>query len=504
MNAITPTLEKLNLSIEEIDRIASDALEKFNVPGASLSIVFDDHVLLSKGYGFRDLDKKLPVTECTLFPIASCTKAFTALALGLLVDEGRVAFDDPVQKYIPEFYLVDQDRTTHVTIRDLLAHRTGIARHDPIWVYSDIARASIIELLKHFEPDYDLRQNFQYNNFMYTVAGIIVERVTGQSWEEFISFRLFKPLEMNNSTTSLEELECSLDFSLPYAEINGINTAIPFHNIASINPGGGIISNALDMTNWLKLQLGQGKFANNNLIHRQILKETHAIQMPLPPPNQEEKAYYIGYGLGWLIGKYREYDFISHGGDIDGFSSEVALLPEKKIGLVILTNSSSDGRYAVSTIRSQIFDKILGMKDINWINKIQEMRHKDKNALCEALKTFNESCQIPPTLSLKPFVGIYAHPAYGKVRLKIENNNLMVSFGKVTTPIYFKSENLFSGQFSTLLNYGINPNIDFKFFKDSSGIVYKMEIPFDDFRAAKPITFMRDKANISEFPLFDL
>lgn len=498
MHAITPNLEaaslkKLNLSIEEIDNIVSNALEKFNVPGASISIVFDDQVLLSKGYGFRDLNKKLPVTECTLFPIASCTKAFTALALGHLVEEGRIAFDDPVQKYIPEFYLVDRDRTMQVTIRDLLAHRTGIARHDPIWIYSDMARASIIELLKHFEPACDLRQDFQYNNFMYTLAGLIVERVTGQSWEEFLSLRLLKPLEMNNSATSLEELECSLDFSLPYAEINGIIKEIPFCNTFSVNPSGGIISNAEDMTNWLKLQLGQGKFGNDNFIQSQILEETHAVQMPLPFSKAGEKTYHIGYGLGWLIGNYREYDFISHGGDIDGFSSEVALLPEKRIGLVILTNSSTDGRYAISTVRNQIFDKILGMEDIDWTNKMQEVRKNSKNALCEALKTFNESCQIPYALSLEPFVGVYAHPAYGKVILKIENNNLMFSFGKMKMPIYFKSTMLFTGRSSTLLNYGINPNIDVKFFENSSNIVYKMEIPFEEFRSAKPITFIRIK-----------
>lgn len=489
----TSSLETINLSVEEIDNIAKDALEKFNVPGASISIVFDDQILLSKGYGFRDLDKRLPVTEHTLFSIGSCTKAFTALALGQLVEEGKIAFDDPVQKYIPEFYLVDQDRTMHLTIRDLLAHRTGIARHDPIWIYSEITRGSIIELLKYFEPACNLRQDFQYNNFMYTVAGIIIERVTGKSWEEFISLRLLKPLEMNNSVTSLEQLECSLDFSLPYAEVNGEITEIPFRNTVSVNPAGGIISNAFEMTHWLKLQLGQEKFANDHLIQRQILKETHAIHMLLPLPNHQEKVYHIGYGLGWLIGKYRGFDFISHGGDLEGFSSEVALLPEKKIGLVILTNSSTDGRCFASSVRNQIFDKFLGHKDINWLNNTLEMRLKAKNVLSEALKTFNESRQIPSAVSLEPFVGIYENPAYGKVVVKIENNTLTNSFGKITMPIYFKSEMVFSSHSSVLLNYGVNPIVDIKFFKDSSDIVYKMEIPFEGFRSAKPITFMRIK-----------
>jgi CubicO group peptidase (beta-lactamase class C family) len=482
---------ELNLSIEEIDDIAKCTLQKFNVPGASINVVFNDQSIFSQGYGFRDLDKKLPVTESTLFPIASCTKAFTAIALGLLVDEGSLKLDDPVQKYIPEFYLVNQDRTNHLTIRDLLAHRTGLARHDPIWFFSDISRASVIGLLKNLEPACDLRQDFQYNNLMYTVAGIIVERVTGQSWEEAISSRLFKPLEMKNSITSLEELQNRLDFSLPYAEINGKITNIPFRNTFSVNPGGGIISNALDMGNWLKFQLGQGKLAND-FIQRQIFEETHTIQMPFSSlPNENEKMHHIGYGLGWFIGKYREYDFISHGGDIDGFSSEVAFLPEKKIGLVILTNSSTDGRYAISAIRNLIFDKILGINDIDWTSKNQEICKKTKNALREALELLAKNDQIPSNLSLESFVGVYAHPAYGNVEIKIENGYLLASYGKITTPLYFKSDSLFAGKFCELLVYGINPFIDFKFFRDTSDFVYKMEIPFEGFRSSKPITFNR-------------
>ncbi len=495
MTAISPvpeaiSLEGYNFSIKEIDSIANDALQKFNVPGASISIVINDQII-SRGYGFRDLYKKLPVTKHTLFPIASCTKAFTALLLGQLVDKGKIELDDPVQKYIPEFYLVDQDRSTRLTIRDLLAHRTGVARHDPIWFFFEISRPSIVGLLKHFEPACDLRQEFQYNNFMYAIAGIIVERLTGQSWEEVISSWLLKSLEMKNSITSLGELQASSDFSLPYAEINGIITKVPFRNTFPLNPGGGIISNALDMGNWLKLQLRRGQFSNDTIIQTQTLEETHTIQMPFSSlPNQSEKAYHLGYGLGWFIGKYRDYDLISHGGDIDGFSSEVALLPKKGIDVVILTNSSTDGRYAVLSIRNQIFDKVLGMEDIDWVNKSQEVQTTIKDALHEALELFNESSQIPSNQPLEAYTGCYVHPAYGNVEIKIENNNLLASYGTITTPLYFKSDNLFTGKFCELLVYGINPVVDFKFFKDFSGSVYKMEIPFEKFRSAKPITFI--------------
>ncbi len=491
-------VNKVNLSIVEIDNIVNETLTKFNVPGLSISIVFDDDVILSKGYGFCDLAQKLPVTEHTLFLIGSCTKAFTAAALCSLAEEGKVALDDVVQKYIPEFFIVDHERTADLTIRDLLAHRTGIARYDPVWIYSQPPRTSIIELLKYFEPACALREKFQYNSFMYTLAGIIIERITNDTWEEFISSRIFKPLAMNNSLVSLEHTPHSDNFSLPYAQINGINTSIPFFKTSCINPSGGIISSARDMANWLKWHINTSCLTTN-IVSRRVLKEAYTIQIPLPIPYEEEKVYYhSGYGLGWFIGKYRGYNFVSHNGDIDGFSSELAFIPEKKIGLVILTNSSTNGHYAIATIKNQLFDKILGVKEVNWLNKMQEKYLKTKNSLEKNLNNFQDNCLIPYNESLEPYVGVYAHPAYGKVVLKMEDNNLTLIYGKIKTAIYYKEENLFEGLISTLLHYETNPISSYKFFKDASGSIYKLEIPFEQFRSAKPITFLRLNTEDSE------
>jgi len=171
----TPSPDKYisPVDLNEIETIVNEALKTFNVPGVAIGLVADDRIILSRGYGVRKVDEQLPVTKHTLFPIASCTKAFTALLLGQLIDEGKIAFDDQVIKYIPEFSLLDQDFTLNLTIRDLLAHRAGIARHDPIWVYLKLSRSEVIPLLRHLEPACGLRQEFQYNNFMYTIAGIV-------------------------------------------------------------------------------------------------------------------------------------------------------------------------------------------------------------------------------------------------------------------------------------------------------------------------------------------
>lgn len=475
---------------EEIDRIANEALKMFNVPGAALALVINDQVILTRGYGTRKANEELPVTEQTLFPIASCTKSFTALLLAQLVDEGKVAFDAPVRKYIPEFCLMDEERTQKLTIRDLLAHRTGYARHDPIWFFSDLPRAAVPGLFKYLEPACGLRQEFQYNNLMYTIAGLVVERITGQSWEEATTRRLLIPLDMKNSTVTWEQLETCLNYALPHAEMDGHIKIIPFHDTTVENPGGGISSNAVDMSQWLKFQFSDGQILN---LRPQTFKELHTQQMPisLSPKEINENYTCTGYGLGWFIGKYRDYELINHGGDIDGFSSDVTLLPEKKIGIAILTNSSSDGRSFIFYVRNQIIDQMLGLEDNNWIKKLLTAHDQTKKSISNELKGFNELSERNQKVCLQDYVGYFDHPAYGPVKIKIKDNHLFAEYGRVQVDLYSKSDLIFSSLFPELLFYGIPPVIDFSFFKNSSGEIDRLQIPFEGFRAAKPITFSK-------------
>lgn len=469
--------------LEEIDAIANEAIEMFHVPGAAVAIVVDDQVIFSRGYGYRNLSKKLPVTESTLFPIASCTKAFTALVLCQLVEEGKITLDDPVKMHLPEFNLLDQEMAEQLTIRDLLAHRTGMARHDTIWICSEVPRSEIIDLLQKIEPVYGLRQVFQYNNFMYALAGIVIERVTGLSWEEVVSSRLLMPLEMKSSNVSFEQLQAGSDFSLPYAEIDGIHQQIPFRPMIGLNPAGGINSNIIDMAHWVGLQ-----FSDQRVIRDETLQEMHTIQILYPASvNEKEEVPELGYGLGWRIGKFRGHDLIGHGGDLDGFSSEVSFLPKEKIGLVILTNSSSDGRYAIISIRNQIFDKLLGLEGIDWVDQMIENRNRKKDALREVMQSCQEDIAAP---SLESYVGCFEHPAYGVMELKMEEGHLIARYGSSVTLLHFKSEGIFRGILRELVPFGVNPVVDFTFFKNASGDIYKIEVPFEGFRSSKPITFV--------------
>lgn len=486
-------IEQLKASLDEIDLIAADALKIFKVPGIAVGLVYDGHTVLSRGYGFRNVDQKLPVTEHTLFPIASCTKAFTALMLGQLVDEGKISWDDPVKKHIPEFCLLDPEMTHEITIRDVLAHRTGMARHDPIWIFSEICRSDVIELLKHLEPACGLRQEFQYNNFMYSLAGILIERVTGQVWEKEVADRILTPLEMKDSNVDIEVLQSSLDHSLPYADIEGKVTTLSFRNASVVNPGGGINSTIADITKWVELHLFHGKIHNKSFVELHTLNELHKVQMPLSQsPNEKEEIHSLGYGLGWIIGKYQGIDIIRHGGDIDGFCSEVAFLPDEGIGIVIFTNNGSSGRYLIPCLRNQIIDRLLEMQSTDWTQKYQAIHSQVKLNLQKALQTYNAyRLSTNFLLPLQNYVGYYEHPAYGLVHIEIENDHLIATYGRVTIPLYSKNKDVFIGKFDELLAYGINPIVNFTFLNNDLDVVNGLEIPFEGFRAAKPIIFIK-------------
>lgn len=469
------------LDIAALDYLANEALRQFEVPGAAVGVIVDGQVVLSKGYGLRNVELGLPVTETTQFPIASCTKAFTALLVESLVQEGKLTLDDPVKKYIPEWALLDQ-----MTIRDLLAHRTGMPRHDAIWIFNNHSRNHVLELYRHLTPEHALGAEFQYNNFMYSVIGIIVERLTGQSWEKALQERILSPLSMHSANASIDELQESDNHSLPYAEINGSLQCLPFQSPYVVSPGGGINASMTDMLKWVSFQLD--------------LKEKHAMQIPFPSPpasivskpSIDNEMKMEGYGLGWYLGKFRGHEWIFHGGCLSGFFSDVTFLPKKGIGVVILTNSSSDGTHIIQIIRNHILDELLGVPSVDRINPLLAMREKSKRSLHESIEQFATLSQKPlaPEILTK-YTGSYHHPAYGNLQVTLESNHLKATYGTMVTPLYQRSDHVFAGKADLLATYGINPVTDFTFFADDSGQIVTIQVPFEGFRSAKPIPFQR-------------
>lgn len=492
-NAINfePTFEKIDNyedSLKDIDRVVNEALQQFPTPGVAVGVIADDKVRFARGYGMRNVQKRLPVTENTLFPIASCSKAFTALILAQLVDEKLISWDDPVIKYIPEFRLLNEQVASEITIRDLMAHRTGVPRHDAIWFCNRLSRSDVLPLLQYLEPICELRTNWYYNNFMYSVGGILIERLTGQSWEEAVNSRILSPLKMIRSNVGTEQLYKKQDFSLPYTEINGLIQTLPFHHFNGVEPAAAIHSSVIDMLKWVEVQLGNENTINKAFITLDGLEEMHSLHIPFSANEREVLGIsQLGYGLGWFVGDYRGYRVINHQGSNDGFQSEVLLLPQKNIGIVILCNSSSNGFYTITSIRNTILDRLLGTCDTNWIEFVKT---KKEQARLSSIAEENKEVRNAPR-RLQDYVGKYVHPAYGDVQVYMVQNQLRAFYGDIVMDLNCTQGNAFKGKQSQSIMLDSKGRIfDFEFYEDhNSRHVNEVRIAFDS--VAKPIIFKR-------------
>jgi CubicO group peptidase (beta-lactamase class C family) len=413
-------------SLGGFTKFAQKLITEWRVPGMAVGVVKDGEVIYMEGFGYRDVEKNLPVTPRTLFAIGSSTKAFTAAVLGMLVDEGKLDLDKPLIEYMPDFRLYDEYSTLHTTPRDLLCHRTGMPGYDALWILSRGNRDEYYQRLRYLEPSSGFRDVFQYNNLMYMVAGILVGRLAGSSWEDFVAERIFKQIGMKNSNFSISDSKAADNFSQPYMTFSGDPIKIPFRNIDATGPAGSINSNIEDMTKWILLHLKKGKVRKRQIISEASLAQTHLPNMVIKDPCYEKMAQFSVYGQGWGISNYRGYSLIEHGGNIDGFSALVSLLPEKNAGVVVLSNSLNIMGYAI--VR-EIYDHLLGLDKRDW-----NLYYKDMFA--EIMAMFSGSKGVKeepkpgtnPSLPLIDYAGIYSHPAFGRVEVITENEKLAVKF----------------------------------------------------------------------------
>ncbi|MES2198757.1 MAG: serine hydrolase [Chlamydiota bacterium] len=437
--------------LARVDELISKALERFRIPGVAVGIVIDGKVVLAKGYGLRDQSQELPVTENTLFAIGSCSKAFTTFALGQMVDDGIIAWNDPVIKYLPEFRLKDVYATHHLTIKDLVTHRSGLPDHTLVWYGSRFDRAELLSRLQYLELTSDLREKFQYNNLMYAVAGLLIERVTGQSWEATVQSRIFTPLEMAHSNFSVEDSQKSTDFSLPHTEKDEKSQAIPFRYLSNIGPAGSINSSVKDMTKWIRMQLSEGSLEGKHLINKETLKEMHTVQVSVPSYPDKE-PYVFGYGLGWRTGLYKGHYGVSHGGGIDGFISSILIFPKEKTGIIVLTNSRSSPFFAGS-IAYGIADLMMDLKEEDWLARIEEDGKAMKAALLGNVEV--EIAASTPIRSLDDYIGEFENQGYGTIRISLDNANLVLTLNDISYSLNHKcydhfiglSKGIFDGKF---------------------------------------------------------
>jgi CubicO group peptidase (beta-lactamase class C family) len=400
----------------------------------AIAVVQDGRVVYAKGYGFRDLENKLPVTTETLFPIGSITKSFTALAFAILKDEGKVDWDQPVRSYLSEFQMYDPVATEQATPRDLFSHRTGLPRHDLVWYSSDFSRAEMAARLRNLKPNKGFRSAYQYNNLTIMTMGYLEGKITGLGWEGNIRQRIFAPLGMTHSNLSIEEIEKTKDHALPYQLKKDLVTKVPYHNIDAIGPAGSINSSVDDMSHYLSFQLGDGKYGDKQIVAASELREMHSPQTTIPDPPPQFSLPGLGhfsYGLAWVVTSYRGHNLVWHNGGIDGFYALLSMLPEDHMGVVVLTNMPNG--QAPEVLAYNVYDRLLGLDALPWFERFKDLQAKEKKQKEEAKKnkTTDRRTGTHPSHALADYVGEYQNPGYGSVNVLLRGDALEISFNKL-------------------------------------------------------------------------
>ena len=406
--------------LQGIDDLAAKAMGEWKVPGLALGIVKDGKLIYAKGYGFRDVEHKLPVNTDTLFAIGSISKSFTSLAFAMLNDEGKVDWDKPVRTYLPEFQLFDPVAGERATPRDLFAHRSGLPRHDIVWYSSDFSRPDMVSRLRYLKPTKDFRSAYQYNNLTIMTMGYLEGKLTGLGWEGTIRDKIFSPLGMTHSDLSVNDIEKTDNHALPYELKKEAVRQVPFHNIDAIGPAGSINSSIADMSHYLTFQLGDGKYEGKQLVSESNLRLMHSAQtsMPaLPPPFSFPELGNFSYGLTWVVTAYRGHNLVWHNGGIDGFYALLSMLPDDHMGVVILTNMP--GQFAPEILAYNVYDRLLGLDQVPWLTRFKDLETKQKKQEEESKKNkvSDKKPGTHPSHDWKDYAGNFENPGYGMIKI---------------------------------------------------------------------------------------
>jgi CubicO group peptidase (beta-lactamase class C family) len=419
-------------AVRELDAYFAQAAKDWNVPGLAVGIVYKGQLMFAKGYGVRDASTKEPVDTQTIFAIASTTKAITAAALGMLVDEGKVRWDDPVTKHLPSFQMYDPWVTRQVTVRDLITHRGGLPNADYLWTGGDNSRDEVIRRIRFIEPTYSFRAGYVYHNVMYTVAGAVIEAASGMTWDEFVKRRIFEPLGMTRSATTLAEASKKENRAQPHGR-QADTLRVSGNSLADgIGPAGSVWSSVADMSKWVTFLLDTGKVNGKPLLTPQTWAELFKPVTPLPPWNARSapqlrlsKPHFRSYALGWFQQDYlgRQVDF--HTGSLTGMIAINGLIREEGIGVYILSNTSSEIRHP---LMFKVFDTFLGAPARDWSGEMLAMRRAD-DARDDSANTRRQAQRTEgtrPSLALDRYAGTFVDPdsLYPAITITSENGAL--------------------------------------------------------------------------------
>jgi len=436
----TPLAQGQSVDPAVVDRIVSDTMTAWRTPGFAVAVVDGDKVILARGYGLEELGKSAPITADTLFEIASTTKAFTATAMAMLVDEKKLDWDDPVRKHLPWFHVADTNTDALITLRDLVSHRSGIGRHDELWDETDWPREELLRRILSMPPARPIRTGYIYNNLMFVAAGEAVGAAAKSTWEDFIRTRIFTPLGMTHSRITFAEWNAA-DHATGHRwdAANARAVVEPFTNYDAIAPAGTIKSSALDMAQWLRFQLAGGTIDGMRLVSTAALDETHMPQLVLRRDAESRETNpetnIASYAMGWNVSDYRGELLIAHAGALNGFRSQVALLPNRHAGVVVMTNVGRG--LAGVTVRNSILDRLLGSATRDWsaLFLAADKKSEEHDAAAKRDREAKRQTGTTPSHDLAAYAGTYESAGYGTVTVALEGDALVLHWSRTTMPL---------------------------------------------------------------------
>ncbi len=423
------------LDVSKVDTIAEAALKTWNAPGIAVAIIKDDRVLMAKGYGVKEHGKAGAVTAHTVFAIGSMTKAFTTASMAMLIDEGEMSWDDPVRKHVEFFRLSDPLANEQVTLRDLVSHRTGLSRNDALWTRSPWSQEEIIRRIGYVKLSQPFRTAWQYQNIMFSAAGYAVGKASGGSWQAFVEQRIFEPLGMKTASTSIAAAQSAPDHASPHRKTD----VIAWRNLDNIAPAGAINASLEDLIPWARLQLNGGEIDGKRLISAKNVEEMQTPQMAMRPEDQgrdwNPEIGQLSYGMGWFLVDYRSLHLVSHGGAIDGFRSDITLVPREKMAVIVLCNLDQDN--LPEALRWSILDLLHGFPATDW-NAMLIGHAQEEQKAAEAARKFRAAQRVQgttPSHPLADYAGTYTDAGYGDVRIATANGALTLEWLNLHAPL---------------------------------------------------------------------
>ena len=423
------------VDLKGFDEWVAATMAEWHIPGMAVGAIKDGQVVFAKGYGFRDVERRLPVTAQTIMAIGSNSKSFTVVLMGMLVDQKKLRWDAPVRTYLPDFQMYDEFATREMAPVDLITHRSGLPRHDNMWYGRTMSREQLFARLRYLEPSASFRSRYQYQNLMFMTAGYLTEKITGQRWETLIRERIFLPIGMSRSNTSVSDSPRSDDFSYPYTWRNDSTIRLPFRNLDNISPAGSINSSIDDMLKYIQVRLERGEAGGTRLLSPETEKQIQSPQMVVGSgPVDYPELGISAYGMGLSLSSYRGRKVVGHGGGIDGFISAMSWLPDDRIGVMVLSNLSGINPVPALVAR-MLYDRLLGLPPIDWVAR---QRKTDAEVAARRTRELADRAAerkpgTTPSHELSAYAGSYEHPGYGTLTVRVDGTDLVATLEPGTT-----------------------------------------------------------------------